>query len=159
MNSVDTIDMFPVLLQSEALIFYLSKSSRLHYDQFRQTACSYQFCDLGPFLCSFGSYNSICFSVWNVKYLSSCSFLLPFFPQHYFDTVYCYVYRVASSVVCPGGRSQCPQNQTCCPSTSGAYVCCPDPNVSILYSLFTGIFSILPNNWKLAMFVKGKEIG
>ena len=150
--------MFPVMLQSEALRFYLSKSSRLHYDWFRQTACPYQFCDFGPFLCSFRSYNSICFSVWNVKCLSS-SFLLLFFPQLCFDTVCCYdVYRVASSVVCPGGRSQCPQNQTCCPSTSGAYVCCPDPNVSILYSLFTGIFSILSKNCKLAVFVKGKEI-
>ena len=81
------------------------------------------------------------FSVWNMKYLSS-SFCYPFFPLQYFDTVYCYdVYRVASSVVCPGGRSHCPQNQTCCPSTRGGYLCCPDPNVSILYSLFTAILS------------------
>ena len=91
--------------------------------------------------------------------MSEQFFFVTVFPQLYFDTVYCYdVYRVASSVVCPGGRSQCPQNQTCCPSTSGAYVCCPDPNVSTLYSLFTGIFSVLPNNCKLAVFVKGKEI-
>ena len=80
MHSVETVDMFPVMLQSEALRFYLSKSSWLHYDQFRQTACPYQFCDFGPFLCSFRSYDSICFSVWNVKCLSS-SFLLLFFPS------------------------------------------------------------------------------
>ena len=122
-------------------------------------ACSYQFCNFGHFLWSFGSYNSIFLSAWNVKYLSSCSFRYPFFPQHYFDTVCCYdVYRVASSVVCPGGRSQCPQNQTCCPSTSGGYVCCPDPKVSI-FSSFLQPFRVLPNHCKCSdLFVKGDEI-
>ena len=42
-------------------------------------ACSYQFCNFGHFLWSFGSYNSIFLSAWNVKYLSSSSFCYPFF--------------------------------------------------------------------------------
>ena len=51
-------------------------------------ACSYQFCNFGHFLWSFGSYNSIFLSAWNVKYLSSSSFCYPFiFPAVFWHCV------------------------------------------------------------------------
>ena len=34
---------------------------------------------------------------------------------------------------CPGGKSSCSDNATCCPLPSGGYGCCPLPNVSIEY--------------------------
>ena len=72
-------------------------------------------------------------------------FLLLFFVcLQYLDPVYhCGVCRVASNVVCPGGKSQCPQNQTCCQAASGSYVCCIYANVSTSCSLFTAILFCL----------------
>ena len=34
-----------------------------------------------------------------------------------------------TSVVCPGGTSQCPDGETCCLLSSGQYGCCPFPDV------------------------------
>ena len=34
------------------------------------------------------------------------------------------------NVVCPGGKSECPDGNTCCQLSSGQYGCCPLPNVS-----------------------------
>ena len=36
---------------------------------------------------------------------------------------------------CPGGKSSCQDNATCCVLPSGGYGCCPLPNVSIKYML------------------------
>ena len=44
-------------------------------------------------------------------------------------------------MVCPGGKSQCPQNQTCCQAASGSYVCCIYANVSTSCLLFAAILS------------------
>ncbi|XP_069337618.1 progranulin isoform X1 [Eulemur rufifrons] len=35
---------------------------------------------------------------------------------------------VSTSVLCPDGRSQCPDGSTCCELPSGKYGCCPMPN-------------------------------
>jgi hypothetical protein len=39
-----------------------------------------------------------------------------------------YVVAKAKNVVCPGGKSQCPEDNTCCKLVSGDYGCCPLPN-------------------------------
>ena len=36
--------------------------------------------------------------------------------------------KKVSSVICPGGRSQCPDKNTCCPIGGDQYGCCPQPN-------------------------------
>ena len=33
-----------------------------------------------------------------------------------------------SNVVCPDGQSECPDGNTCCKLSSGAYGCCPLPS-------------------------------
>ena len=35
------------------------------------------------------------------------------------------------NVVCSDKKSECPDNTTCCQMQSGAYACCPLPNVGI----------------------------
>jgi hypothetical protein len=39
-----------------------------------------------------------------------------------------HVVAKAKNVVCPGGKSQCPEDNTCCKLVSGDYGCCPLPN-------------------------------
>ncbi|XP_029953604.1 granulin b [Salarias fasciatus] len=36
----------------------------------------------------------------------------------------------AGSLLCPGGRSRCPQRSTCCLLSSGEYACCPYPQAT-----------------------------
>ena len=40
------------------------------------------------------------------------------------------------TVICPDGKSQCEDGQTCCQLASGAYGCCPLPKVSARWSLY-----------------------
>jgi len=35
----------------------------------------------------------------------------------------------SDDVVCPGGKAECPDGDTCCQMTSGQYGCCPFPKV------------------------------
>ena len=41
--------------------------------------------------------------------------------------------KVESTVVCPGGGSQCPAGTTCCELSDGEYGCCPLTNAVVIH--------------------------